>query len=537
MRRLRSPVTVTWVGFLVPDQPDDRQSGPGGVQGGSSGGLDTNLLRRLLGRSDDLALAAEDLSDSVGLIASTAQDSAHAVVAANSASTRLSAEAVAVADSARQMSEAMGEVASSAAAATQVTASASEVTQRVQASVERLLASASQIDGVVATVTSVSDQTRLLALNATIEAARAGAAGKGFAVVANEVKQLAGETGSATTRITEQLGKLSTDSQDVREAVAEIAGVLAEVDSLQQTIAAAVEEQTAAISEITRAAGDAATAAGDLNTALEESAHAADTADTALGRARTWLERLNAAAAGQRGEITGLAVDVPVHPVRAGIAAHVAWKKRLHTAINTGHAEPGTNLDTVARDDACPFGKWLHGDAANEPDQARVAETKRLHAKFHRGAADVLHAVVAHDSEKAIALMGDPDSYGGAAGALTDLLLDWVREVETDSLSEILDRRVSHRHPTDLTGTVHAGGRTSTMHLADISQTGLAGTVTGLDLTPGTDVQIDLAHEGAQLHLTGKVVRVEGNGTGPGLVAVQFTHPTSPDHLQHLLRP
>jgi hypothetical protein len=135
MKGLRMPVKVhvEWIGFAA--------GGP--VEAAADSDIpspDVHLLRRLLGRADDVALAAEDLSDSVGVIASTAQESAQAVLAANAASRDLSAEATPVASSAEQTSAAMAEVASSSAIATQVTDSATSVTAKVQTSVDRLFA-------------------------------------------------------------------------------------------------------------------------------------------------------------------------------------------------------------------------------------------------------------------------------------------------------------------------------------------------------------------------------------------------------------
>lgn len=75
-------------------------------------------------------------------------------------------------------------------------------------------------------IQAIAKQTNLLALNATIEAARAGDAGKGFAVVANEVKQLAGQTATATNQIGQTLTALDRviktlekDSADAQSAV------------------------------------------------------------------------------------------------------------------------------------------------------------------------------------------------------------------------------------------------------------------------------------------------------------------------------
>jgi ABC-type transporter Mla subunit MlaD len=498
------------------DRAEAPAGGPDGVV------IDAELLRRLVIRSDDLALATEDLTDSLALIGNTARDSADAAAIATAAGSRVNAEADSVAGSAGQMAQAMAEVSSSAAEATRVTAEAAEVTEHVRESVDRLVSSTSKIDGVVTTVTAISDQTRLLALNATIEAARAGAAGKGFAVVAEEVKQLAGETGEATNRITEQLGQLAVDADAVRAAVERIGEVLERVDMLQQTIAAAVEQQTAAIAEITRSAAETAAAAADLDTALGSSAGAAATADQALDRARAWLDRLGTAAASQRQEIAAVSGDVELHPVRVAVAAHAAWKKRLRKAIRTGVLEPGTDPAAVARDDTCAFGKWLHGDAAQEPDQERVADVRRRHADFHRETGAVLTAAVSGQADEAQRLMAAEDRYGGAAAGLTDALLDWLRGVESDHLTELQERRADHRWPTEEPARVLVDGRSISVRLHDLSEGGMfatAGSDPGLET--GRRVQLELDLEGGSLRLPADVVRV---GTAPGHVGDLAVH-------------
>lgn len=387
-------------------------------------------VRRLVAGADDIMLAAEDLAENLERLGTAAHDTATAAESASAATSQVEAEAATVATASEEMSVAMQEVARAAGEASAVASQAGAVTADVTAAVARLMASNAAIEGVLRTVTGISDQTRMLALNATIEAARAGEAGKGFSVVAEEVKRLAAQTGDATADIGGQLAGLNADGAALQAAVERIADVLTKVSALQETIVAAVEQQAAAIQEITRSAAGTAEAAAELDRSVGASAAAARSAADAMARSREWLDNLTGAVDGQRREIGEVGAAVEVHPLRAAVGAHAGWKKRLRMAVDTGRTPDGVDIASAGRDDRCDFGRWLHSGAAAALDPRRASAVTAQHAAFHRAAASVLKAATTGRTDEARTLLGAADGYAGAAAALTDSLVDWLRIVE-----------------------------------------------------------------------------------------------------------
>ena len=172
--------------------------------------------------------------------------SASVASAAGQASGNVQAMAVAT----RQMSKSIAEVAEQVSQSSVIAQRAVDKAQDTDEIVTGLSDSAQKIGEVIGLIQSVAGQTNMLALNATIEAARAGEAGRGFAVVAGEIKNLAGQTASATAAITDQIMSMQQVSSEAAEAIAHIRGTNVELNEILSSVAAAVEEQAMATQQI-----------------------------------------------------------------------------------------------------------------------------------------------------------------------------------------------------------------------------------------------------------------------------------------------
>ncbi|WP_240099592.1 CZB domain-containing protein [Thermomonas flagellata] len=75
---------------------------------------------------------------------------------------------------------------------------------------------------------------------------------------------------------------------------------------------------------------------------------------------------------------------------RKAIDAHVHWKQRLQAVIE-GHSAESLDVATVARDDRCVLGQWIHGAGrVSHGHLAQFAQLREHHADFHVCAAAVL---------------------------------------------------------------------------------------------------------------------------------------------------
>jgi len=227
------------------------------------------VIRTVTGRiaaaTNRLTNATTALRSSNRTLEEAADSTSSESVAMASSVTQVSANVDSLASASDQLGESIREIAGSACNAAGIAESAVSEAESADAAIARLGESSASIGAVIDVINSLAEQTNLLALNATIEAARAGEAGKGFAVVANEVKELANETSSSTSQITEAIKTIQADSQAATEAVKRISNIIAQVAEAQQAIASAVEEQSATTTEMSHSIGEVASAGRSMS--------------------------------------------------------------------------------------------------------------------------------------------------------------------------------------------------------------------------------------------------------------------------------
>jgi len=241
---------------------------------------------RVAQRTESMEREAEGMAGSAEEVESLSQSVSTAAQEALANAEAVSAATEELASSIREISDRVGEGA-------RITQSAVQVGNESQETIRSLLAEAEKIGEIATLIGDIAEQTNLLALNATIEAARAGDAGKGFAVVASEVKNLAGQTGKATSEIAAQIQEVQTRTRTSVEAVQQMVTRIADVDQISTAIAAAMEQQQSATQEIARNVTETAMAARDVASNIDRVSVEARSSRDRAGQVRSVAEEVH----------------------------------------------------------------------------------------------------------------------------------------------------------------------------------------------------------------------------------------------------
>ncbi len=346
----------------------------------------SNNVEASVSSAQSMASAANEMAASIGEISRASHDALGEAQTVSQAATASTA-------SVERLMSAMGNI--------------SAVTGETRDRLAALETAFDQIAGVLGSIDAIAKQTNLLALNATIEAARAGESGRGFAVVAGEVKQLAGQTATATDSIGRSIGDMRNvltgmaDAMRRAEGAASTGeGAITEVTDAMHRIASLVSNVDARIGSIAAVLEQQQAASAEIAVTVETGAKLAADNAVLLGRMTSKLEQSNDRNEGQAGKLFSGASQGEAILEMTQID-HVLFKKKVVDAI-LGHRKFAST--EVPDHHCCRLGKWYDGvrDPAvrERPEFACLAEP---HARVHREAVQALAAQERHAKSEAIA--------------------------------------------------------------------------------------------------------------------------------------
>ena len=113
--------------------------------------------------------------------------------------------------------------------------------------------------------------------------------------------------------------------------------------------------------------------------------------------------------------------------LNTAMQAHNEWKVKLRMAISK---KEQLDADTIARDNCCALGKWLHGEAKSLYSALPAyKDCVGKHAGFHREAGAVARSINAAQYDKAEAMLAAGTPYAQATSAVGSAILGLKKAV------------------------------------------------------------------------------------------------------------
>ena len=113
--------------------------------------------------------------------------------------------------------------------------------------------------------------------------------------------------------------------------------------------------------------------------------------------------------------------------LNTALAKHAEWKLKFRTAISKKDSMDAT---TIAKDNCCDLGKWLHGEAKIKFCKlGSYTECLNSHASFHKEAGKVANTINAKKYMEAEAMLGAGTPYSAASNKVGSAIMGLKKEI------------------------------------------------------------------------------------------------------------